>query len=451
MAVKVFRSDDTNAPTLWGALGSLIDVLDACLVNGYGATRAGGTVTISANPGAGNTVTIGSSVYQFVSSLTGSSPGDVLIGASATATALNLIDAINKHQNAGTTFNSSTPRNNDAYAPGISGSTITITARVGGSGGNSIALAATSGGTTVSGSTLTGGTGSNSISSAGWSKPYTANNKTQAVYRPGSGIQHYFHVDDNAPSAAVGKEAQFRGSEAATGFQAATNYFPTTSQIALASGLSIRKTTDNSACSWIVVADDRTCYIFILTRDTSGVYFGNAFGEFYSIYNGTDLYRSFVCGRTGVNSGLVGGEHLCDINLDLVTQSGHYLSRSYTAIGGAVAFGKFGDWQRARIGGAAAPATMGTTASGANLAAPNPVDGNLHISPVHVNESGNVRGRMRGFYHICHAQSAFTDGDTITGSGPYAGRTFLIIKQGQGVNTTAGCYCMEITGPWESN
>jgi hypothetical protein len=42
MAVTVYRSSDASAPTLNGSSGSLIAVLDACLVTGYGAKAAAG-------------------------------------------------------------------------------------------------------------------------------------------------------------------------------------------------------------------------------------------------------------------------------------------------------------------------------------------------------------------------------------------------------------------------
>lgn len=42
MAVKVYRSTDTSAPALSGQAGKLIDVLDACLVNGYGSKSSMG-------------------------------------------------------------------------------------------------------------------------------------------------------------------------------------------------------------------------------------------------------------------------------------------------------------------------------------------------------------------------------------------------------------------------
>ena len=42
MAITVYKSTDASAPTLNGTVGSLINVLDACLVNGYGSKSAAG-------------------------------------------------------------------------------------------------------------------------------------------------------------------------------------------------------------------------------------------------------------------------------------------------------------------------------------------------------------------------------------------------------------------------
>lgn len=42
MTVTVYKSSDASAPVLTGATGTLIQVLDACLVNGYGAQLAAG-------------------------------------------------------------------------------------------------------------------------------------------------------------------------------------------------------------------------------------------------------------------------------------------------------------------------------------------------------------------------------------------------------------------------
>lgn len=40
MPIEIYRSTDTDAPVLTGEVGSLINVLDACLVNGYGSKAA---------------------------------------------------------------------------------------------------------------------------------------------------------------------------------------------------------------------------------------------------------------------------------------------------------------------------------------------------------------------------------------------------------------------------
>lgn len=42
MPVNIYRSTDVSAPTLTGTIGTLITLLDACLVNGYGAKSAAG-------------------------------------------------------------------------------------------------------------------------------------------------------------------------------------------------------------------------------------------------------------------------------------------------------------------------------------------------------------------------------------------------------------------------
>ena len=39
-APTIYRSTDASAPVLTGEVGKLVDLLDACLVNGYGAKSA---------------------------------------------------------------------------------------------------------------------------------------------------------------------------------------------------------------------------------------------------------------------------------------------------------------------------------------------------------------------------------------------------------------------------
>ena len=54
---------------------------------------------------------------------------------------------------------------------------------------------------------------------------------------------------------------------------------------------------------------------------------------------------------------------------------------------------------------------------------------------------------MRGFYHLCHAIAGFSDGQTFSGSGDYAGKTFQVVKQ----SANNGLYCIEISNTVETN
>lgn len=288
--------------------------------------------------------------------------------------------------------------------------------------------------------------GYGALAAAGWTNPFTGTN--QRVFRPGSGVQHYFHVDDNSPDAtAAAKEGQVAGSETATAWRTGTNFFPTTGQ-ETESGLVIRKsaTADATARAWMVIADARTCYVLLLTGDTAGFYMGAAFGEFYSLLTTADAFRSMVIGRQTKNSAAVvvgAPEQLSAISIGsgAGTPGGHYIARVYTGLGTSAAFRKWGDTSRS---GSSALAFAGS----AGLTIPEPVTGALHVAPIHLNANANVvHGRTRGMFHLCHnGTTAMSDGDVITGAGAYAGRTFLVVKGG-----TAYVLLFDITGPWETN
>jgi hypothetical protein len=83
-------------------------------INIIGTTSAVGVLTLTANPTAGETVTVGSIVYRYVSALSGAF--DVLIGATLAASIDNLRDAINRTSPAtleGVTYGTGTLANPD--------------------------------------------------------------------------------------------------------------------------------------------------------------------------------------------------------------------------------------------------------------------------------------------------------------------------------------------------
>jgi flagellar hook protein FlgE len=136
-------------------------------------TGATGTLTVTANATAGETVTIGGTTYTFETTL-GSSPDEVQIDPTSAANTLtNLADAINGTGTAGTNYSTGTTANTSVTATAGTG-TLTLTAAQSGTAGNSIATTATWG--TFGGTALTGGTaGSGSGTAATGTLTVTAN------------------------------------------------------------------------------------------------------------------------------------------------------------------------------------------------------------------------------------------------------------------------------------
>ena len=139
--VKLYRSSDYGAPQLYGNAGYLIGVLDACLVNGYGTQNI---LTMTHSDG---------------------------IVTAATAVAHNL-QPHSRQTIAG------------ANEAGYNGEfVITII--------DAYSFYYTTSGISVSPAT---GTITTKSAGAGWTKPYNGTNL--AVYRQGSGAQHYFRIND---------------------------------------------------------------------------------------------------------------------------------------------------------------------------------------------------------------------------------------------------------------
>jgi hypothetical protein len=142
-----------------GAIGNYIagTLPGAWSVSGSNTgTRASGTLTLTANPAAGETVTIGTKVYTFAETV-GTTANRVLIGATASDTLDNLIAAVNGGAGSGTVYGSGTVAHTLVTAAAGSGDTAVITAVAYSSSGNSIATTETLANGSWGGSTLSGG------------------------------------------------------------------------------------------------------------------------------------------------------------------------------------------------------------------------------------------------------------------------------------------------------
>jgi hypothetical protein len=438
--VTVFKSSDTGAPSLSGTAGDLVNVLSHCLIIGkvYGTTDDSSFTdnTTEARLNAGTTFKL------FTTPATGDR---TYFGHSVKFTSL--------------TFDLGTLGTSATYVweywNGSAWATLTVTDGTSSFTANgSVTWTAPSGWatTSVNGTTLywvrvrfTGsapGTNPlvNSVTYLGWLEYYSASN--QRTYRQGSGSnQYYLHLDDSGPGAGGAKEARIWGSETASAVLTGTNLFPTSSQSSTHTFARKSTTADATTRGWIVVADGRTVYMFVLTGDVVGNYMGWMFGEIYSFKGAGDSGRCAVHGRVAENSGTAGNESF-DLGATIGSNnSGVWLARDTQNNVGAIAAGKVGDISLGHANGGVNVGTLTFT---------NPSDSRIYLVPVRVMQTtgGNqIRGRMRGLWWSAHAISNFSDGDTLSGTGDLAGKTFLIIKG----TPNSGLHVLETSNTWESN
>lgn len=270
--------------------------------------------------------------------------------------------------------------------------------------------------------------GYGSKSAAGWTKPYSGTNA--AVYLGSAG--HYLDVNDAGAGAATTKEANVRGYETMSAVATGTGPFPTTAQAA-SPGLYIRKsaTADATSRGWVLLADGTTFHLFVLSGDTANLYKPFTFGRFYS-FKSADTYRSVIFGNvsSGTGSGSLGTSF--GSGPSGTSNSGLYFPRSYLTTGTSLVGGYYGvgDAQSAWTG-------------------PNPPDGLVYLGRLMLSEVTvirGLRGYFRGVYQLLTA-AGMADGDTFSGTGDFAGRTFLVLK----APSSANAYLALETSAWDSS
>lgn len=126
-------------------------------LSGGSTAAAVGTLTSdNTNVADAATVTIGSEVYTFKTALT-PTEGEVLIGADADASLLNLIRAINHSGTPGTDYSNATADANVTAATSVTSHAFLVTAKIPGAGANSLATLESSTHLSWGGSTLASG------------------------------------------------------------------------------------------------------------------------------------------------------------------------------------------------------------------------------------------------------------------------------------------------------
>jgi flagellin len=132
----------------------------AATVGTFGTANFAGGANIGAAPvaAAGNTVTVGSQTYTFVTALsTTPTANEILVGATEAASLANLANAVNGGTGSGATYGSPTVANTSASAVATA-STVVFTALTKGLTGNGIATSGTGTANTFGAATLANGT-----------------------------------------------------------------------------------------------------------------------------------------------------------------------------------------------------------------------------------------------------------------------------------------------------
>lgn len=278
-------------------------------------------------------------------------------------------------------------------------------------------------------------TGYGSKAAAGWTKPYTGTDK--AAFRMGGGNQRYLRVDDS-----VALSSTLVGYGAMTDVDTGTEPFPTAVQ--MASGEYFVKSSAASSASrrWVLVADNKFCILYGDTVTPVGTAYATnnnqilLFGDFFSNKVG-DLYNTLLISNpTNVASGSIFSTLATSIAGAL--QAAHYAMRSYTGIGTSVQLAKHTD----------AAKMNGTVIGRSGSAYPDPVTGSILLAPLWVQETNIVRGRVPGIWCPLQDMAGVGIGDTFSGTGELAGKTFIILAPGPNSVASVARIAVETSDTW---
>jgi hypothetical protein len=390
--IRLFRSTDTGAPTLSGTAGALIDLLDACLKDGYNSksvqsiTRSGSTATVTFATAHGFAAD-GLTIVRIAGAGQSEYNGDFQI-SNVTSTAFDITVA-------GTP---ATP------------ATGTITAKV---------------------------------APADWTKPFSGTNK--AVYRAPSGNRLFLRIDDANPNADSNKSASTRGYETMTDVDTGSGPFPTVAQ--LSTGILINKSSsaDSTARNWLLFGDGYEFYFFYAPHSgASNVYrqfhFGDPAPEMDSDPYGTLIYGDYALNSTS-NQVPTGQATYQISNLSSALSnnnlSGHYFARAYTQTGASVAAGRYGNWNLGGqyIGG-----------DGAQITYPAPHNTGLYIAPLFISDGSVPRAQAKATWQPLHVRPLGHSSVVPADKSPIGRRLYAVATAG--TLATPGETHIDIDGPW---
>jgi len=262
---------------------------------------------------------------------------------------------------------------------------------------------------------------------SGWTKPLP-DTSSYGTFKQISGSQISFFLNDSGVGTGGQKESWLTGWETITaidtGKVTGSGQFPTVAQLAIGPGAVVARksnTADSSSIRvWTMFADASTCYLFMQSGDVVGTYTALTMGDIYSFSTGSDTWKALVIGRQLENQAVNNYENIGVNSLLGTAAAGHFMARTYTGAGASILLSKHGDG-----GKSGDPLIMA-----GSVQYPNATDKGIYLSPTFIGEgtSGTIRGVMRGLWFVCHANTTLNDGQIISGSGDFAGKTFVVVR-----------------------
>lgn len=382
-----------GAPVLNGVAGSMLALLDACLVNGFGSKSATSLVVAS-----------GIATLNFTG------------GASAA-----IVDGV-------ITVAGATPSNLNGEQKLLSASSTQVT----------FATAEANGAAT--------GTITFKVSGANWLKPYTGTNLAAYQSQHGESSKPYLRLDDTGTTT-----CRVVGYESMSDINTGLGPFPTPAMYANG-GFWAKSTVANStANAWILVADERSFILWVAPAygasalNKGGV--ARGFGDFIAFKPSGDGFGSFLNIAT---TGTVTAHNTNGLDYMQSTTTHMFAPRAYTALGVAAPLGSYPYTGSASamsgvdsmLGVFPSPVDGRLRLSKRYVAAGGTTEG--------------PRGDLPGLYSVPHTETSesFPFGTVIAGSGPVAGRKLVAISPtNQTFGTTStlnntGTSFIDITGPW---
>lgn len=397
--VKWFHSGMPNAPVCSGTAGAIVNLLDKCLVSGFGSVT--------------------------VSSLT----------VTGTVATVSFLTAHNFVNNQVVEFSGAVESIfNDQFS-------ITF-------------ISATSFSFVVGEGAPSSATGSISCkaASAGWTKEFTGTNV--AVFRPAaiSGtFRPYLRVSDTGNEAGQNaRYARMVGYETMSDVDTGIGKFPTDAQISGGLWIGKSSTLDSNGRSWVMFADKGIFYLFICgTANVTTSRLAYVFGT-YPSFKENDEYNGLIIGCEALSTeNPINVNDFCLCNFNPVDSSqrhlGMFLTRSYTQLGSSLRASKFGSGMTQSFGGE----RNTSWASGAYF--PNASNGGFFTSIVYINELYSIiRGILPGVLQPLHSQP-LGDLDLVTNVLGLPGKTIILVgisALNSGSSYSVGRVAFDLKGPW---